>query len=87
MVLGYCVLCKAAKQSRSDAEGGQENAGYSGNEIQRYGGGYGGQSVATSGGGGMFVGQVVEHQQVALSDTGSIIVRKLQIARVFHIST
>ncbi|XP_048765271.1 uncharacterized protein LOC125673050 isoform X1 [Ostrea edulis] len=86
MIFCCCVLCKAAKEDNSDTEGGQGNAGYVGDEVQHYGTRYDGQSVTSPSGGGMIVGQIMEHQQVALTGTGSLIVRKLQIARVFRIS-
>lgn len=35
---------------------------------------------------GAVVGQVVEQHQIGVSETGEIIVRKLQFARIFHIS-
>ncbi|XP_061177660.1 uncharacterized protein LOC133186424 isoform X2 [Saccostrea echinata] len=80
-----CALCKYARSDK-DTNFGQENGG---REVVQYGGSgrsYDNRAMATSGGGGIVLGHVQEHHQLEISSSGNIMIRKLQIARVFHIS-
>lgn len=78
-VLAVCFCCCCAKGDTENREG--ETGGYSPNENM--------DSVDTydeNRGGGTVAIQHVEAHRMAITETGVIVVQKLQMARIFHIS-
>jgi hypothetical protein len=72
---------------QSEVEDRESNSGYSENEIQQYRGRYDEQSIDTSGGEEMVLGQInVREEELTFSDMGVIRVQKMEI-EVFHISS
>ncbi|XP_061177659.1 uncharacterized protein LOC133186424 isoform X1 [Saccostrea echinata] len=84
-----CATYKYAKTEKgTDNKDGKVNKSYVGNEVVQYGESGSSQdnrAMATSGDGGLILGHVQEHHHLEISRSGSIMIRKLQIARVFHI--
>ncbi|XP_061177661.1 uncharacterized protein LOC133186425 [Saccostrea echinata] len=92
IIICCCALCKLTRsKENTDLESGQGNSGYVGQEVGQevvqYGAsGHDNQIMSPSDGGEIILTHVQEHHQLEVSSTGTLLIRKLQVARVFHIS-
>ncbi|XP_062585254.1 uncharacterized protein LOC134246925 [Saccostrea cucullata] len=83
----YTLYKLGSSEKDTDPEDGRRNSSNIGEENNQFGAsGQNNETTTRSGGGGVILGQVQCHHQLEVTSTRTFLIRKLQVARVFHIS-